>query len=611
MPRGGSKLASAPFFIRDDSGRLNVAMFREAIRNAIEAAVLRLQTEGKLPQVSIPPFSVAAPEHPHGDYAANVALLLAHAAGETPIAIARAIAEQLHETGSQFIERAEAAAPGFVNITVADSELIKQLGQAPASTAPFSFAGRWSGKNVMAEFTDPNPFKEFHIGHLYTNIVGETLCRLFEAGGATVKRANYQGDVGLHVAKAVWGMQQLMASERVAFADLAARTLDDRVQFMGRAYALGARAYEETEQQKSEITLLNKKIFARDPDIKELYEAGRAWSLEYFERMYRRLGSRFDFYYLESVVGPAGLELVQSFLSKGIFEQSEGAVIFPGEKYGLHRRVFITSEGLPTYEAKELGLAPIKHRDFPYDLSLIITGSEITDYFKVLFAALKEIYPDLASKNRHIPHGMVRLASGKMSSRTGDVIRAEDLLDDMKVRALAIMRAAEQKKTSANQEETAERIAVGAVKYAFLKVGIGKDIIFDPDASLSLEGDSGPYLQYTYARLKSILRKSGIAEESSMVPPGVQLDSLEHRLLVSALRLPEVAADALEGIAPQGIAAYLHHLAKLANEFYHSHPVMQEPDPAAKTLRVAIVSVVAATLAKGLLLLGIDALEEM
>ncbi|MDP3727317.1 MAG: arginine--tRNA ligase, partial [bacterium] len=308
-------------------------MFRSRLEPVIMQAIVELQRERMLPPFDVPPFSVNAPENAsHGDYATNAALIIAKVVGRTPMEIAELIASRLRSYDAEIMARVEAVAPGFVNITLSDQLLSGSLGHIISEPAWWR-TDRERGKKVIAEFTDPNPFKEFHIGHLYSNVVGEALSRIFEAGGAEVKRANYQGDVGLHVAKAVWGMRRNLEAAAMALVDLEGQDPDERVKFLGHAYTDGARAFEEDERAKGEIIAINKKIFASDPDIAELYETGRRWSLEYFERIYRRLGTKFDFYYFERDVGRIGRELVREHLTKGVFEESDGAVIFPGEKY--------------------------------------------------------------------------------------------------------------------------------------------------------------------------------------------------------------------------------------------------------------------------------------
>ena len=223
----------------------------------------------------------------------------------------------------------------------------------------------------------------------------------------------------MHVAKSLWGMLQLFKQENTSIEELAKYDLEKKVEFLGWAYALGATKYKEDLEIKEEITNMNKSIYDKDSSIYDLYEKGRQWSLDYFETLYIRLGTNFDYYYFERNSGEMGLKLSKELLDKGIFEESDSAIVFRGEEYGLHTRVFVNSFGIPTYESKDLGLAVTKYEDYPYDLSIIVTGNEIDEYFKVVLKALSFIRPELSEKTKHISHGMLRLKSGKMSSRTG------------------------------------------------------------------------------------------------------------------------------------------------------------------------------------------------
>jgi arginyl-tRNA synthetase len=240
----------------------------------------------------------------------------------------------------------------------------------------------------MVEYTDPNPFKEFHIGHLMSNSIGEAVARIIEANGAQIKRANWQGDVGMHIANAIWGKMQKPELS------------------WGEAYTYGAQKYEDN---KDEITGINKKIYERsDTEVNNLYDLGRKESLEKFEELYKKLGTKFDHYFFESKEGVEGKQIVEAHLEDGIFEKSDGAIIFPGEKYGLHTRVFINSNGLPTYEAKEMGLNKKKFEVEP-DLykSIIITGNEIKEYFKVFSAIIGKIN-DIAF-NKTLKYSLISL----------------------------------------------------------------------------------------------------------------------------------------------------------------------------------------------------------
>ena len=493
-------------------------------------------------------------------------------------------------------------------------------------------AGLYKDQKIIVEFTDPNPFKEFHIGHLYSNVVGESLSRLLESQGAHVWRVTYQGDVGLHVAKAIYGLFNIVISNEVRdllkekdFSQELEMTsnemlkqvqhdaLQKKVQLLGKAYAFGAKAYEEDPKAKEEIHAINKKVYDKsDPEINELYKKGRQWSLEYFETIYTRLGTTFVNNYFESEAGPIGIALVKEHIKDKVFKESEGAIIFEGEKYGLHNRVFINSLGLPTYEAKDMGLPSRKYKDFPYDLSIIITAHEQSDYFKVVLKALSLISPELAAKTMHIAHGMVRLPSGKMSSRTGNVLTGEWLLDETKKHIGNTYKEID--------PETAEKVAVAAVKYALLKSGIGRDTIFDISESISFEGNSGPYLQYTYARTRSVLAK--VKTQKSKLKSSMQnskvddvlhitnymLQDEEKTLARLLYRFSDVVDESASKMAPNTLCTYLFNLAQEFNFFYQKCPILGSEKEA---LRLGLTKATGTVLEQGLYLLGIQAPERM
>jgi arginyl-tRNA synthetase len=335
-----------------------------------------------------------------------------------------------------------------------------------------------------------------------------------------------------------------------------------------------------------------------DEAINAPYDAGRKESLEYFEKIYKRLGTQFDEYFFESETGGFGKELVEQ--NPEIFEKSDGAVVYKGdESKGLHTRVFINKEGLPTYEAKELGLAKIKYDTFPYDISIIITGNEVNDYFRVLLDAMSKVFPELAAKTEHYSHGMLRLPTGKMSSRTGDVITAESLIEETKVKALA--KIAESKFTDEEKNMIAEQVAIGAIKYSILRQASGKDIIFDFEQSLSFEGDSGPYLQYTHARTLSLLAKAGDKKSDVSTMAHTEAPSLHKHIL----RFPEIVLRAQAEREPHYVATYLIELAREFNGFYGNTIVLDgAPD---EPYKLALVAMTSRVLKQGLGLLGIPA----
>jgi len=534
-------------------------------------------------------------EHPadlaHGDYACNVAMAAAKVLGKNPRELAEAIIEKLAAT-IESVDSMDVAGPGFINFYLTRNFFTGEIERATQLGEHWGKNDSLTGKKVLVEYTDPNPFKELHIGHLFTNSVGESISRLIEFSGADTKRLCYQGDVGMHVANAIWGMQKLGITAASSFT---ARDL-------GTAYATGATAYKEDVSAQEDIKVLNKKIYERtDEAVNELYDAGRAVSLKYFDSVYKIIGTHFDEYFFESEAGPKGKELVLA--NPEIFTKSNGAYIFDGEAHGLHTRVFLNSEGLPTYEAKELALAKMKEdRLGVYDLSIISTANEVTEYFKVLKKAMSFVYPELEKKTEHIGHGTVRLTSGKMSSRTGDIVPALDFINE-------IAAVAHERLEASNEDNPtlAVDIAIGAIKYATLKGNILQDTTFDKEQALSFEGASGPYLQYTHARIHSVLRKAaaaGIVSASTNAPE----ESYEIEKIL--YRFEEVVQEAVIERAPHKVATFLIEIAGLYNSFYAQEKIADPTDEFAP-YKAALSQAVAQTLKNGLWVLGIKAPERM
>lgn len=562
------------------------------MKEVIEIAIREVCKELGLPEVS---FVVEHPaEISHGDYACNVALVLSKQVGKAPRAVAEELLVAL-DGQIEYVDRLEIAGPGFINFYLAPEFFVSELARIHELGDAWGKNTDWAGKKVLVEYTDPNPFKEFHIGHLFTNAVGESIARLFIMQGADTKCINYQGDVGLHVAHAVWGMQKLGLSPESA---LSSREL-------GKAYALGATAYKNEEgEAQTEIKTINKKIYERsDEDINALYDAGRKVSLEYFETVYKTLGTKFDEYFFESETGPIGKKLVLE--NPEVFVESDGAHVFKGEDYGLHTRVFLNKEGLPTYEAKELALAKLKEeRVGEYDLSVISTASEVNEYFKVLLKALSFIYPELSAKTEHIGHGMVRLTTGKMSSRTGDVIPAIDFIDE--VAEAATKKMADSGHTEPDTD-LAREVAIAAIKYTTLRGNITQNSIFDKEKALSFEGDSGPYLQYTHARICSVLEKAKLAGLSSDVDLApAKPYAIEHLIYI----FPEVVREAFAERAPHKVTGFLTELASAFNSFYAEEKIADATDTYAP-YKIAVTEAVQTTLKNGLWILAIKAPERM
>ena len=529
----------------------------------------------------------------HGDYSTNVALVGAKKVGKNPMELGEEIAAQLQKEGKGIIEKIVVVRPGFINIWVKNEFLLQNVEKPDASLQT-----SLTGKKIMVEFAHPNTHKAFHIGHLRNITTGESIVRLLERVGVKVIRANYQGDVGMHIAKCLYG---ILHNPEFSLEN-APTDLKQRVTLLGKAYAAGSKAFEEDDKAKQEIGKINKQIYARDPEIFDVYQTTRQWSLDYFDAIYKRVGTRYDRLYFESEVYEAGKENVLNGLQKGLFQKSDGAIIFPGSQYGLHDRVFISSEGNPTYEGKDMGLAPLQHHEYHPDVIMHVLGPEQYGYTRVIFKALDTLFPEDAGKQLHVVYGWVKLKHGKMSSRTGNVILGEWLLDEAKQKILASYDIS---------EETAEQVAVGAVKYSFLKVGLNQEIAFDLDESISLEGNSGPYLQYTFARTQSVLRKG---EEQEGKPEGKIIPATllpeERNLLLLLARFDEVIEEAAVRFAPNILCTYLFELTQSFNAFYQKCPILKAED-SVKSFRLSLTASTGNVIKNGLNLLGIQAPQQM
>ncbi|MBP7118979.1 arginine--tRNA ligase [Candidatus Woesebacteria bacterium] len=546
-------------------------------------------------------FEISTPTLEHGDLTTNIALVLAKQENMAPRDLAQKIINDLNAlpSVSTVFSRFEIAGPGFINAFYSPKYVAEEYRKILIDIDSYGLNQSRLGQKVIVEYTDPNPFKEFHIGHLYPNIVGETIARLNEAAGAKVFRAVYQGDVGMHVAKTMWGMKKLMETEHLTIDSLEAMSLNDRVAFMGRAYAFGATAYKDNEEAISEMKVLNKKVYEKDIEVYGLYQKGKSWSMEYFDKMYERLGTHFDLFYLESEVADDAVTLVRENLNKGIFTESQGAIVYEGEKDGLHTRVFINSQGIPTYEAKDLALASRKVKDVPYDESIIVTGNEVDSYFKVILKVLSKINPELAAKTKHISHGMITLPEGKISSRTGHIITAASLLDTAAAEA--------QKLGQTIDASLSEKVGLAAVKYALLKSNLGGDVEYSFATSVTFNGNSGPYLQYTYARTQSLREKSSVTQDAD----SVEFDTLrteEQELMRFLARYPGIIVDVQKKYSPSMLCTYLYELASKFNFYYNVQQIVGSDQEA---FRVHLAASVGQVLKNGLHILGIEALPKM
>ena len=542
------------------------------------------------------------PDEQFGDYATSVALQLAKQVGKNPREIAESLRERLVSDG-QFAS-VEVAGPGFLNLRLTDEALAASLaGTRQSNSQP---------QTVVIETNNPNPFKAMHIGHAFNAILADSIANLLEESGAKTYRVSYHGDVGLHVGKSMYSLLKYVDGNVDKLYEVPE---NDRNSFMSRMYAEGSEAYKENEAAKAEIDELTKQSFTReDPLYAQVYDICKEWSFQDIDHIVARLGNKPTVQrFLESDADARGVPIVQKNVPD-VFQESDGALVFPGSKYGSFDNVFVTSRGLGLYGARDLGLVQLKNEQFHPQKSYIVTAEEQRDYFKGVIAAAELCMPELKGVTVNISTGTVKLTTGKMSSRSGDVVEIAWLFD----------RVGEAVKERGG--EPTDEVVAGALRYQFLKVRIGGDVVFDVNEAVSLQGNSGPYLQYAHARARSILGKASStvipteAEESSQktredlstalrsgrddggLQPG------ERSLLRKITEYPEVVEKATSELMPHYICTYLYELAQNFNSFYEQNRVI---DDEREAVRVQLVTHYADTLKNGLQLLGISAPDHM
>lgn len=520
------------------------------------------------------------PDPKFGDLATNVALQLAKPLGKKPRDIAETIAGKLRE--NENIADVAVAGPGFINIRLSDTAVLQSLYDKPHTHR--------AGQVAVIETNCPNPFKAMHIGHALNSTLADTMANLLAVSGAAVHRVSYHGDVGTHVGKSMWAILREIDRDPVKLDEIPP---EKRNEFMSRMYVEGSKAAKESPAARAEIDELAKQSFILDdPIYKQVYETCKQWSYDEIDANVARLGNvPIERRYAESETEELGKALIIEKTPE-VFKKSDGAYIFEGSKYGSFDNIFIGSHGNGLYGAHDMGLIQLKHQNFPnLDLSVTVNGEEQAAYFRGVIAASELAIPELKGKLFNYATGLVKLSTGKMSSRTGEVVTIEWLFNEF-AKAIA-----------AHGGDASEEIVAGALRYQFLKVKIGSDVVFDINEAVSLTGNTGSYLQYAHARARRILEKSA----QTPVFPQVMYD--EDRTLIRKLsEYRETVEQAAQGLEPHHICAYLFELAQEFNRYYEHHQVIGSDKEAH---RIAIVALYADILKAGLAILGISAPDEM
>ena len=482
-----------------------------------------------------------------------------------------------------------------------------------------------SGKKVMVEYSSPNTNKPLHLGHVRNNLLGYSVSELLKANGAEVYKVNLVNDRGIHICKSMLAWQKWSNGETPESSGIKGDHL------VGKYYVIFDKEYKkeidalkaqgQTEEEAKKNAPLIKEAQSMllawengDPEVKALWSKMNGWVYDGFAVSYKNLGVDFDKYYYESNTYLLGKDTVEEGLAKGVFfKKEDGSVWIDLTEDGLDQKLVLRADGTSVYITQDLGTAEMKYDDFAMDESIYVVGNEQDYHFKVLFLILQKLGKSWATGLHHLSYGMVDLPNGKMKSREGTVVDADDLVKEM-------IETAKQKtealgKINDFSEEEKEtlyhNIGLGALKYFLLKVEPKKRLLFDPAESIDFQGNTGPFIQYTHARIKSLLNKAGYVS-SATTTTDLALSGTELELMMLLAKYPAEIAIAAKGLSPASLANYLYEVAKMFNKFYHEvPPIIKEENAEMRQLRLNLSAVVANVLKAGMRLLGITVPERM
>lgn len=512
---------------------------------------------------------------------------------------------------------------GFLNLSIADEYWISLFRNELLS--PDFGSVKPNGKKVMVEYSSPNTNKPLHLGHVRNNLLGYSVAELLKADGYEVFKVNLVNDRGIHICKSMLAWQLWGNGETPESSGLKGDHL------VGKYYVIFDKAYKkeiealvaegQTEDEAKKNAALIKDAQAMlvawergDESVIALWKKMNGWVYDGFSVTYNKLGVDFDKYYYESNTYLLGKDTVDEGLEKGVFfKKEDGSVWIDLTAEGLDQKLVLRKDGTSVYITQDLGTAEMKHDDFNMDQSIYVVGNEQDYHFKVLFAILDKLGKSWAKGLYHLSYGMVDLPSGKMKSREGTVVDADDLIAEM-VRTAKEKTEALGKTNDFAEEEKAqlyENIGLGALKYFLLKVEPKKRLLFDPSESIDFQGNTGPFIQYTHARIKSLLQKAGFSVDNSAQNVS-KLERTELEMIMLLSKYPAEVAAAAQAYSPAFLANYLYEVAKLFNKFYHEvPPIVKEEDAGLKQHRLQLCKVTADVLKAGMKILGINVPERM
>ena len=515
---------------------------------------------------------------------------------------------------------------GFLNLTVADKVWLKQLATM-GSNAHFGWVSP-NGKKVVIEFSSPNTNKPLHLGHLRNNFLGHAVAEILKASGYTVHKVNLVNDRGIHICKSMVAYQHFGQGETPATTGIKGDHLVGKyyvkfdqvykAQIAALAEQLGDRARAVKEAPiLLEAQQMLQKWEKGDKAVRALWATMNAWVYQGFEATYQQLEITFDKTYYESKTYLLGKEVVEEALSRGIlYKKEDGSVWADLTEEGLDHKLVLRADGTSVYITQDLGVADLRYAHYHFDRSIYVVGNEQNYHFEVLLKLMRQLGRSYAANMYHLSYGMVDLPTGKMKSREGTVVDADQLIAEMV--NMAAQHTQELGKIDDFIEEAAQQLfhmlAMGALKYFLLRVEAKKRILFDPKASIDFQGHTGPYIQYTHARIAAILRKvqaPEIAYEESAVDEDFPLQLVEREVIIQLYKFPKKIQEAADAYSPAIIAQYVFELAKAYNRMYGEVPMIHEKEDALRTRRLYLSATVARIIRKSMQLLGIVVPERM
>lgn len=509
---------------------------------------------------------------------------------------------------------------GFLNISISDAYWLDQLYDQILTTDYTS--PKPNGKKVMVEYSSPNTNKPLHLGHVRNNLLGYAIANILEAAGYEVIKANLVNDRGIHICKSMLAWQKFGDGETPESSGLKGDHLVGKYyvifdkQYKSQIHELMSAGQTEEEAKKNapliiEAQQMLQKWEAGDAEVIDLWKTMNSWVYAGFEETYKKLGVDFDKYYYESNTYLLGKDIVEEGLEKGVFFQKEdNSVWIDLTEDGLDQKLVRRSDGTSVYITQDLGTAQLKYNDFHMDQSLYVVGNEQDYHFKVLFLILQKLGKTWAQGLYHLSYGMVDLPSGKMKSREGTVVDADDLISEMEQTAKQVTESLGKVEGFGEEEKLQlyHTIGMGALKYFLLKVEPKKRLLFDPNESIDFQGHTGPFIQYTHARIKSVISRAGFVNDRTAISV---LDPVERDLIIVLTQYPETIDAAARDYNPAAIANYVYELAKAYNKFYHEKSILQAEDEASKQFRLQLSAASAKIINGGMKLLGIDVPERM